>query len=160
LLESPYLMTLRSIGSCLAVCLGCVTLAGQSPKVNLKAEEAAIRAVIAAAKTPYTDDSVFWTGLYKRPVVGKETPEPFPDSGIGKRKNQKNTTKVERLQVAASGDMAWEFSYVHTEYDSDETPSQHKSFDASLLRVWEKVNGEWKVAAIFGRPLDVPFVAH
>ncbi|MGA7412237.1 MAG: nuclear transport factor 2 family protein [Bryobacteraceae bacterium] len=153
-------MTLQFIGFCLAVCAAPAMLVAQDAKVNLKADEAAIRAVIASGKTPYTDDSVFWTGAYKRPAVGKETPEPFPETKAVKRKNQVNTTKVERLEIAASGDLAWEFSYVHTEYDSDETPTSHKTFDAGMLRVWKKVNGEWKAAAVFGRPLDVPFVAH
>ncbi len=135
-------------------------LLGQDSKVNLKADEAAIRAVIASGKTPYTDDSVFWTGLYKRPVMGKEEPQSFPDSSSEKRKNQVNTTKVVRLEIAASGDMAWEFSYIHTEYDSDGAPASHKSFDAGLLRVWKKEKGEWRAAAMFARPMDVPFVAH
>ncbi len=135
-------------------------LVAQDSKVNLKADEAAIRAVIASGKTPYTDDSVFWSGAYRHPAVGKEVAELFPESKNVKRKNQVNTTKVERLEIAASGDMAWEFSYVHTVYDTDETPASHKSFDAGMLRVWKKVNGEWKAAAVFARPVDVPFVTH
>src|SRR5271167_2648292 len=123
-------MTLRFMGFCLAVWVAPAMLVGQDSNVNLKADESAIRALIASGKTPYIDDSVFWTGLVKRPVVGKEVPEPFPEFKNLKRKNQLNTTKVERLEVAASGDMAWEFSYVHSEYDTDETPASHKSFDA------------------------------
>jgi ketosteroid isomerase-like protein len=152
-------MTLRFIGFFLAVCVAPAMVA-QDSRVSVKAEESAIRAVIASGKTPYTDDSVFWTGLIKRPVVGKEVPELFGEFRNMKRKNQVNTTKVERLEVAASGDMAWEFSYVHTEYETDETPASHKSFEAGMLRVWKKVNGEWRAAAMFARPLDVPFVAH
>lgn len=135
-------------------------LVGQNSKVDLKADEAAIRALIASGETPYTEDRVFWAGAYKRPVAGKEAPEPFPETKAVKRTNQVNTAKVERLEVAASGDMAWEFSIVHTEYDSDEKPTQHKSFDAGVLRVWKKADGQWKAVAMFGRPVDVPFVAH
>ena len=154
-------MTLRFIGVCLAVCVIPAMLDGPDSKADLKADEAAIQALIASGKSPYTDDSVFWSGAYKRPVVGKEVPEPFPETKAAKRTNQVNTTKVERLEVqAASGDMAWEFSIVHTEYDSDEKPTQHKSFDAGMLRVWKKVDGEWRTVAMFGRPLNVPFVAH
>jgi len=76
---------------------------------------------------------------------------------MAKWKNQKQTVKVERLEVAASGDMAWEFSYGTVEYDVDETPSRHVSFETGILRVWKKMDGEWKVAATFARPLDVPF---
>ena len=130
----------------------------QDTKVDLRAEEAAIRAIIASRNIPYTDDNIDWIGRYKRPTVGRERGEPFPDSDVAKRKNAVYTTKkIERLEVAASGDMAWEFSIGHTEYDVDETPVRHKSFDTGQLRVWRNVRGQWKVAARFSRPLDVPF---
>ena len=135
-------------------------LSAQDSKLNLKAEEAAIRALIASGKLAYTDDSVFWAGAFKRPVAGKETPEPFAETKNLNRKNQVNKVKVERLEIASSGDMAWEYSTVHTEYDTDETPTSHKSFEAGVLRVWKKSDGSWKVAAMFGRPIDVPFVIH
>jgi hypothetical protein len=76
---------------------------------------------------------------------------------LGKRINRKNTAKVERVEVAASGDMAWEFSCGEAEYDVDETPSRCVSFETGILRVWKKVDGRWKMAAAFTRPLDVPF---
>jgi ketosteroid isomerase-like protein len=92
---------------------------------------------------------------------GREHGEQFPDSDIAKRKNQISATKkIERLELAASGDMAWEYSINHTEYDVDAAPVQHKSFDLGMLRVWKNVNGEWRVAALFSRPLDVPFMPY
>jgi hypothetical protein len=53
----PY-TTLQLIAVCLGLSLGPAILVGQSSKVDLKAEEAAIRALIAKAGTnpPYTDD--------------------------------------------------------------------------------------------------------
>jgi ketosteroid isomerase-like protein len=136
-------------------------LMAQDSKVDLKAEEAAIRAIIASRTIPYTDDDVDWIGRYKRPTVGKERGEQFPDSDVAKRKNAVYATKkIERLEVAAAGDMAWEFSISHAEYDVDETPMRHESFDTGQLRVWKNVHGQWKVAARFARPLDVPFVRY
>jgi ketosteroid isomerase-like protein len=126
---------------------------------DVKAEEAAIRALIASdARLSHTEDEVFWSGAYKRPVVGSEKPEPYPESAAGKRRNQKNTvTTIDRLEVAASGDMAWEFSHSTLEWDQEGDPSGHVSVAAAELRVWKKVGGEWKVAAFFARPLDRPF---
>ncbi len=155
------IMSVRLLGIFLASCFASLTLMAQDGKVDLKVQEAAIRAIIASGKIPYSDDSVDWTGPYKRPTVGKERGEPFPTSDVARRKNAVYTTKtIERLEVAASGDMAWEFSINHADYDVDETPVRHKSFDAGTLRVWKNVNGKWMVAARFARPLDVAFVPH
>jgi ketosteroid isomerase-like protein len=150
-------MTLRLIGACLGLSLAPAILVGQSSKVDLKAEEAAIRALIAKGTVPRTDDGIVWTGAVKRPTVGSQRGEPFADAQLDKRKNQKSTSKVDRVEVAASGDMAWEFSYGTLEYDLDESPVRHVSFETARLAVWKKVNGQWEVAASFQRPLDVPF---
>jgi len=153
-------MKRQLLNVCLSILIP-VMLVGQDFKVNVPANEAEIRAIIASGKIPYTEDSVDWTGRYKRPVVGKELGEQFPDSDLAKRRNATYTNrKIERLEVSASGDMAWEFSIVHADYDVDETPKRHKSFDTGQLRVWRNEKGAWKVAARFSRPLDVPLLEH
>lgn len=76
---------------------------------------------------------------------------------MSKRSNMKITTDVQRIEVAASGDLAYEFSYGTLDYDLAGTPSQHFAIKTGLLRVWKKVNGEWEVAALFVRPLDLNF---
>lgn len=68
-------------------------------------------------------------------------------------------TKVQRIEVASAGDMAYEYSLGTLEYDVDGSPVRHVSFETGLLRVWKKAGGEWKVAAWFVRPLDTPFAA-
>ena len=153
-------MKRQLLNVCLSILIP-VMLVGQDSKVNVSADEAEIRAVIASGKIPYTEDSVDWTGRYKRPVVGKERGEQFPDSDLAKRRNATYPTRrIERLEVSASGDIAWEFSIGHADYDVDETPKRHKSFDVGQLRVWKNVKGAWKVAARFSRPLDVPLLEH
>ena len=148
-------MVLRTIVLSLGLYLGIVL--GQSSKVDTKADEAAIRAIVESPKRPaYAARNVFWSGALKRPVVDNGVSDPYPESGIGKRKNQKTTTKVERLEVATAGDMAWEYSTATLEYDLSDSP-KHEKFDTALLRVWKKEGGHWKVAATFVRPLDTPF---
>jgi Domain of unknown function (DUF4440) len=148
-------MVLRTIAGCLGLCLGIAL--GQNSKVDVNKEEAAIRALIESGKSAPASHRVFWSGAFKRPVIDNATGDPYPDAAIGKRKNQKNRTKVERLEVAASGDMAWEYSTGVLEYDVDDGSSKHAKFETASLRVWKKEGGQWKVAALFVRPLDVPF---
>jgi ketosteroid isomerase-like protein len=123
---------------------------------DLKGDESAIRSAIASNHAKETEDAIFWSGAYKRPVIGSEKGEEFSGHEGSKRKNVKITTDVQRIDVAASGDMAYEFSYGFLSYDLD-APPEHVAFKTGLLRVWKKVNGEWKVAATFVRPLDIPF---
>ncbi len=61
--------------------------------------------------------------------------------------------KIERLEVAAGGGTACEFSIHNAKYGVDETPVRHESFDTGVLRVWKNVNDQWMVAARFARPL-------
>jgi hypothetical protein len=148
-------MTLPLFHLLLQLTVATAPLMAQSPKLDLKEEEAEIRALIAKGQPARTSDAIFWSGAYKRPSIGTKPAEAFaPDE---KRTNQKSTQKVERVEVAASGDMAWDFSYGKLEYDLAENPAHHVSFETSSLRVWKKIDGQWKVAAIFVRPLDRPF---
>jgi ketosteroid isomerase-like protein len=52
--------------------------------------------------------------------------------------------------VAKSGDLAYEFS--SAEVSSDLKNGKKESFTNSLLRVWKKEAGQWKIAAQFSRP--------
>jgi len=152
-------MTSRLVVFWLAVGLCTAFLAGQNSKVDLKADEATIRALAENAMSlPHTEDFVFWSAAYKRPSVGSQRGELLPESAAERRRNEKSTWKVERIEVAAAGDMAWEFSYGTLDYDLDTTPSRHVSTERATLRVWKKVDGKWKVAAAFRRPLDRDFV--
>ena len=126
-------------------------------QVNLRAEEAAIRnAISRQGPLPYTDDAIFWSGAYPRPSVGQEKVKPFNETAMQQRRNQKAEVQVVRLEVAAAGDMAYEFSNFTLSWDDADTKKQTK-FTGSALRVWKKVDGTWQVAAGFQRPHDVPF---
>lgn len=119
-----------------------------------KTEEAAIRAAIASGQAKPTEDEIFWSGAYQRPFVRPNKGEEIPGATLSQRSNQKQTTDVQRIEVAASGDLAYEFSYMALDFDLPGPPPHHVGFKAGLLRVWKKVNGDWKVAASFARPLD------
>ena len=133
-----------------------LTYAQRQP-VDLKAEESAIRAIIAKGAPPSTDNAIRWSGATPRPAIAPDRGTPYPEAQVEKRKNTKQTVEVQRIEVAAAGDMAYEFSYGHLEYDVDVTPPRHASFGQGILRVWKKDHGEWETAAIFVRPLDEPY---
>lgn len=143
--------------SLLIFCLGFSTaaLVGQCSNVDVKAEEAKIREMMKTGRAVFTEDSVRWNGAYKRPSVGAQESEAFPDAALGKRKNQKSASSIQRVEVAACGDMAWLYSTGTLDYDVDQG---HVSFERAELTVLKKIDGQWKVAAMFARPMDVPFV--
>lgn len=136
---------------------GCASM--QMQKVDLRAQEAAIRAIVNRQdRLPYTSNAVFWSGAYPRPQIGQETVNAFNEAAIRQRRNEKTTTQIVRLEVAEAGDMAYEFFNFTLSFDLAGT-KQHTSFTGSGLRVWKKVAWEWQVAAAFMRPHDVPFAS-
>ena len=138
--------------------LGVFVLAALAPVYaqDLKADEVAIRALIArqnetGTQVPAVRGFVFWSGAYKAPVMGDERPvEIAQPRAPTNRVSNKQHVNVNRLEVAASGDMAWEYSTGQMSYElKDGTKG---AITNSLLRVWRKDAGQWKVAAHFSRP--------
>ena len=136
-----------------AVFFAASLLAGNAVAQNVSADEKAIRDLIAAADSgkprSETADAIFWTGAYKRPIVGRQVkPELMP--GVEDRAATRQKTKVRRIEVSKSGDMAYEFS--DAEVTVEQKSGQTTTFMASLLRVWKKADGQWQIAAHFQRP--------
>jgi ketosteroid isomerase-like protein len=121
------------------------------------AEEKAIRDLIAkedaGQRAAETTDSIFFSGALKRPRVGRDAKaEVFDD--VKNRIGQKIKTNVQRIDVAKSADMAYEFSDVEltNEEKGPDGKPRSNTFMTSQLRVWKKVGGQWVVAAHFVRP--------
>ncbi len=142
------------------VIVGMLMLAFLAPMQaqDLKADEAAIRALIArqndaGARVPVMPGYVFWSGALKAPVTGGEKPiEIGGPNALSNRVpgSQKSTQVVNKLEISKAGDMAWEFSTGRTSYELKS--GTKNEFTVSLLRVWRKDAGQWKVAAQFVRP--------
>jgi hypothetical protein len=121
-------------------------------------DEQQIRALIAKYDSGQTQgmgtkDRIFWSGALKRPVIGSEQGEEVPsDRGVSARVpgSQRNNTKPVRIEIARSGDLAYEFSNSTLSFDLKS--GSKESFPTSLLRVWKKEDGQWKIAAMFARP--------
>jgi ketosteroid isomerase-like protein len=144
----------RMSGLCVLLLMGASLLHA----ADSKTDETAIRALILSEQGKFTDDAVFWSGADTRPIIGDQKGEVFPGDEFSKRANMKlGSVDIQRIEVAASGDLAYEFSYQSLEYDQGGTPLKHWAIKADMIRVWKKVNGEWRIAASFVRPFDIPF---
>jgi ketosteroid isomerase-like protein len=99
--------------------------------------------------------AVFVSGNFTHPrFVGHTTPGDKVRTRVQaeKRKNEKLTRQnIRRVTVSEAGDMAWEYTDFEFEYDAAST-GKHVTFNGSMLRVWQKENGQWKIAAQFARP--------
>jgi len=121
-------------------------------------DEQQIRALIAKfdsgqAQGMSTADRIFWSGAYKKPVIGSQRPEEIPGEGQVSARvpgSQRNKTTPVRIEVAKSGDLAYEFS--NSELSFELKDGKKESFMNSTLRVWRKEAGQWKIAAHFARP--------
>ena len=147
-------------------CAGAATVPGvpapqRTRTVDLRAEEAATRALVARMQAEpraarRTDDAVFVSGLYPRPIVYRggqraESVQPVPEARAEQRRNTQSRDEIVRLEVAAAGDMAYEFGNGTLSYDMADT-NERGTIRTSYLRVWKKVDGEWRIAAEFRRP--------
>jgi|1185.fasta_scaffold176693_1 hypothetical protein len=133
------------------------------------ADEREIRALIARydvegeSAVPSTADMIYWTGPFKRPTVGAEQRDPLPadlqpsatrapnaQSERVPGSRRRVTTPI-RLEIAKSGDLAYEYSNSEVRFDL-RNGQQEVVTPASVLRVWKKDGGQWKIAAMFARP--------
>jgi hypothetical protein len=94
-------------------------------------------------------DRIFWSGAYKRPFIRPDQGEEVPDQYNSERVpgSQRNKTTPVRIEIAKSGDLAYEFSNHVLMFELKD--GRKISLPASVLRVWRKETGEWKVAAQF-----------
>jgi ketosteroid isomerase-like protein len=143
----------------LAAACGCIAVRGAGTNAT---EEAAIRKIIAAqdagTRAAALPDGIFWSGAYMRPIVGGEKPDLRPGPlGVANRVpgSQKVKTEVIRVVVSDSGDLAYEYGRVGLEFDRKD--GGHAHIDAGQLVIWQKQDGQWKVAAAFQFPYDQQF---
>jgi ketosteroid isomerase-like protein len=102
--------------------------------------------------TAYTEDTVFWSGAYHRPLEGRKHMEAVRKGrrAASKRTNERRTRDVKKLVMAQSSDLAYEYSDYTLEFDEPDGRRFHVK--GSYVRVWRKEDGQWKVALWFGQP--------
>jgi hypothetical protein len=131
------------------------------------ADERAIRDLIArydaGESVVRTDNVVFWTGEFKRPTVGSQRSEalpadqrpssaPVPGSPSARVPgSRRRVTTPVRIEIATSGDLAYEFSNSELVFEL-QNGEREAAIPSSVLRVWKKDGGQWKIAAMFAHP--------
>jgi hypothetical protein len=148
-----------------AVLLASLALAAAAQAPS--ADERAIRNLIArydqGESVARTDDVILWSGEFKQPTVGSEAREALPADqrpssarapGATSERvpggRHRVTTPV-RIEIATSGDLAYEFSNSELLFDLN-NGEREAALPSSVLRVWKKQEGQWKIAAMFARP--------
>ena len=98
---------------------------------------------------PKTDDYYLFNPLLDKPVVGEEERQKANDAHeplMAKRKNLKTTFKTERVVVASSGDMAYEYGTQQVSYE-DSDSGKHVDTALARLTVWKADGESCKAAA-------------
>ena len=132
-------------------------LKAQSSNNTKQSDEQIIRNMIERANKgerslKYTDSIVIAFPALPYPQVGKQRTEQELKlwADIKKeRSNEKLIRHILRIEIASSGDMAYEYGSYTVDYDNP--AKQHVHNDGSYLHVWRKVNHEWLIEAIFNR---------
>jgi ketosteroid isomerase-like protein len=94
------------------------------------------------------DDAYYFTGALDQPVVGKAAHDNAMKTVEESRQNVKTTPlRPDRVVVAPSGDMAYEYGTEHLSFD-ERANGKHRDFTTAYLRVWRAVDGQCKIAAL------------
>ena len=155
------MMCIRTLAA--AAVLASIAISAEAQSQS--ADERAIRDLIArydqGESVARTDDMILWSGEFKRPIVGSQKREELPaDQQPSARVPGAPSTRVSfsrrrvttpvRVEIAKSGDLAYEFS--NSELIFDLKNGERETIPSSVLRVWKKDGGQWKIAAMFARP--------
>jgi ketosteroid isomerase-like protein len=150
-------MTAKSILS--LVVAGLVLSQVAQSQSAMSADEQAIRDIIAKGdageRIEETSNAILFTGAFMRPVVRGEAPaELRPEVKNRVPGTQRATSTIRRIEVSASGDMAYIFSDASVTGQTKAPDGQvgQESFSNSSLRVFRKVNGKWLQAAALAGP--------
>jgi hypothetical protein len=120
---------------------------------QIRAQIAKIDAAETTAGGLATKDRIFWSGAYKRPAIAPARAEEIPGPRqVSQRKegSQRNKTTPVRIEIAKSGDLAYEFSNSVVSFEMKD--GQKVSLTGWMIRVWRKDAGEWRIAAQFSNP--------
>jgi ketosteroid isomerase-like protein len=125
-------------------------------QIDLAREEAAIRAAIHGEREPMIEVPIIWTGAYPEPIVGRVFQNGQPASSYAslrsnQRRDERTGFDVVRIGVSRAGDLAYDFSN-HTLTFTQADTGERVTSRGSILRVWTKEDGQWKVAALFQMP--------
>ena len=95
-----------------------------------------------------TDDFYFFSPAFNKPLI---TISEVKEAGQKVAQSRDNEThdpyKPDRIVVALSGDMAYEYGTHHLSFDEKQN-GKHQDFTNAYLRVWRAVDSSCKAAAV------------
>jgi len=107
-------------------------------------EEAVRGPEVKPKEPPSIDDYYFYSTVFEKPVIG-EAERKNAIEAMPHRSNMKVSPATwDRLVVAPSGDMAYEYGTHQVSFDEG---GKHYDFTSAILAVWKADNGVCKVAA-------------
>lgn len=140
------------------------TVANTSPSKD----EMAIRALVkkqnesnGKSVLPIMENHIFVSGAFRLPVINGQISaddKARMEQNKTTRLNATQTVRIQKIEVAKAGDMAYEFGYGDLAWDTPQ--KKHVSFENTYLRIWRKVANQWKVAVFFARPNIAPGSEH
>ena len=114
-------------------------------------EQSIKKANVAHDDSLLAKDMYFFSGALKQPVVGTAAADKsFAPIAASRQNEKQDPMKPDRIVVASSGDMAYEYGTAHMSFDSKK--EGHVDFTAAYLRVWKTVDGKCKIAAEMFEP--------
>ena len=114
--------------------------------------EQAIRDTGSRETAPMTNDMYWYSGALEKPVIGKTEGDKAWSDVDATRKNGKYTVTPDRIIIAQSGDMAYEYGTSHVIFDEAKS-GKHHDFTSAFLRVWKVADGSCKLAAAMFQPV-------
>jgi len=99
-----------------------------------------------------TSDFYLFAAMAGKPVVGEAEFHQSLDPAMATRKNIKNESKIDRIVIAPSGDMAYEYGTDRISYD-DSDSGKHEEGTLGFLWVWRADGGSCKLAASMVQPV-------
>lgn len=111
---------------------------------------------VKAGARVLADDMYFFSAALERPVVGAAAINDVGGRISADRENENyGQLKPDRIVVAPSGDMAYEYGTENIRFDERKS-GKHLDFTAAYLRVWRAVDGSCRVAAQMQQPEGQP----
>ena len=116
--------------------------------------EQGIQSAILNHNVKVADDAFFFSGSHDAPVIGKVEKEVDATKVEAEmpRKNPVAELRPQRIVSSESGDMAYEYGRGDVSFDLPKL-GEHASFQVGYLRVWRRIDGECKVAALMVREI-------
>lgn len=114
--------------------------------VDRAADEQIIRQMIQDGQFNMSDDAIFISGAYPKPLVGAAAMMNAGPPRGGERTNFQSSTDIERVVISEAGDMAYVYGTSTLNWEGQ------KPFLVASVWVMRKHDGTWMTEVFVARP--------